>query len=135
MNAERNEFMLLFRGTDWYKTVSPEQAQQVAADWGAWFRQLSADGKVAGASPLECSGKVISGKGGRVIADGPFAESKEAIGGYFLLTVGAMEEAVAIAQQCPGLPFGVKVEVRQLMAECPMMKEAAKEPQLAEAMA
>ncbi len=135
MNADRNEFMLLFRGSDWHKTVSPEQAQKIAADWGAWFRQLTADGKAAAGSPLECAGKVVSGKGGRVISDGPFAESKEAIGGYFLLTVDTMDEAVAIAQQCPGLPFGIKIEVRQVMAECPMMKEAAKQPQLAEAMA
>ena len=135
MNAERNEFMLLFRGTDWYKAVSPEQTQKIAADWGAWYRQLTADGKVAAGSPLECSGKVVSGKGGHVISDGPFAESKEAIGGYFLLTVDTMDEAVTIAQQCPGLPFGLKVEVRQVMDACPMITEAVGKPQLAEAMA
>jgi hypothetical protein len=75
------------------------------------------------------------GKNGRVVADGPFAESKEAIGGYFLLKVATMDEAVAIAQQCPGLPHGAKVEVRPIMGQCPISGQAVPEMQLAEATA
>jgi hypothetical protein len=67
----------------------------------------------------------------RVVSDGPFAESKESIGGYFLLTVGSLDEAVAIAQQCPGLPHGIRVEVRPIAGECPMATEARTESQLA----
>ena len=59
-----------------------------------------------------------------MVADGPFAESKEAIGGYFLLKVDSLDEAVAIAQECPGLPYGAKVEVRPVMAQCPLSGEA-----------
>jgi len=70
-----------------------------------------------------------------VVADGPFAESKEAIGGYFLLKVDSLDEAVAIAQECPGLPYGAKVEVRPVMARCPLSGEAVPEAQLAEATA
>jgi hypothetical protein len=69
------------------------------------------------------------------VADGPFAESKEAIGGYFLLKVDSMDEAVSIAQQCPGLPHGAKVEVRPVLAECPLSGEAVPETRLAEATA
>jgi hypothetical protein len=65
------------------------------------------------------------------VADGPFAESKEAVGGYFLLKVDSLDEAVAIAQQCPGLPHGAKVEVRPVLAECPLSGEAVPETQLA----
>ena len=54
-------------------------------------------------------------------------------GGYFLLKVDSMEEAVAIAQECPGLPFGIKVEVRQIMEQCPAVALASREAQLAEA--
>ncbi|HEX3988686.1 MAG TPA: YciI family protein, partial [Verrucomicrobiae bacterium] len=81
-------------------------------------------GKVTGGNPLEPSGKIVSGKGGRVVADGPFAESKEAIGGYFLLQVDSEEEAVAIAQQCPALPHGIRVEVRPVAAICPAVRES-----------
>jgi hypothetical protein len=52
------------------------------------------------------------------VADGPFAESKEAVGGYFYLKVADMEEAVEIARQCPGLEHGAIVEVRQVADLC-----------------
>ena len=44
--------------------------------------------------------------------DGPFAESKEAIGGYLMLDVETIEEAIAIAQSSPGLAYGGSIEVR-----------------------
>lgn len=136
MNSERKEYMLLFRGGEWHKTLSAEEMQKVAAAWGAWFRQCQANGTVVAGSPLERTGKVVSGQGGKVISDGPFAESKEAIGGYFLLAVDTMEEALAIAQQCPGLSYGAQVEVRPVMEVCPMMECAAEaKPELAAAMA
>ena len=130
-----NLHMLIFRGTDWHKGLSPEQMQQVASDWMAWFKRLMEQGKAVAGNPLEREGKVVSGKNGRVVADGPFAESKEAIGGYFLLNVATMDEAVAIAQQCPGLPYGAKIEVRPVMEQCPLSDEASSEKELAEATA
>ncbi|HWD20663.1 MAG TPA: YciI family protein, partial [Verrucomicrobiae bacterium] len=80
-------------------------------------------------------GKLVSGKGGRVVADGPFAESKEAIGGYFLLQVKSLDEAVAIAQDCPGLAHGVKVEVRPVASVCSASAEAQVNAELAGATA
>src|SRR5438045_6261813 len=96
-------YMLLFRGGDWHKGLSPEEMQKVASQWMAWFNRLTEQGKAIAGNPLEHEGKVVSGKNGRVVADGPFAESKEAIGGYFLLQVQSLDEAVAIAKECPGL--------------------------------
>jgi hypothetical protein len=121
------QYMLLFRGNDWQKGLSPEEMQKIAAQWMAWFERLTAQGKVLGGAPLEKEGKTVSGKNGRVVADGPFAESKEAVGGYFMLQVSGFDEAVAIAQQCPGLAYGVKVEVRPLAENCPLIAEAGKE--------
>ncbi len=46
------------------------------------------------------------------MAEGPFAGSKQAIGGYFLLQVDDINEAVEIAKQRPGLDYGIDVEVR-----------------------
>jgi hypothetical protein len=121
----KNEYMLLFIDTDWSKGLSPEEMQRVAGQWMAWFKRLGEQGKLTAGSPLERSGKVVSGKNGRVVSDRPFAEAKEAIGGYFLLQVDTMDEAVAIAKECPGLPYGAKVEVRQVMEQCPIITGVA----------
>ena len=123
MTAPNNSYMLIFRGNDWHKGLSPEQMQMISDQWMAWFKRLTEAGKAIAGNPLEPSGKVVFGKHGSVV-DGPFAESKEAIGGYFLLQVAGEDEAVAIAQQCPGLPYGAKIEVRPVAGECPMKTEA-----------
>ncbi len=130
-----NGYMLLFRGNAWQKGLSPEEMQKVANDWMAWFKGLLEKGTAVAGSPLEPEGKIISGKNGRVISDGPFAESKEAIGGYFLLKVKTMDEALAIARLCPGLPYGAVVEVRPVAEACPLSAEAVPTVELAGAAA
>src|SRR5439155_11663489 len=137
MNAQNKPsgYMLLFRGNDWHKGLSPEEMQTVVGQWKGWFDRLTAQGTAIAGNPLEAEGKIVSGKNGRVVADGPFAESKEAIGGYFLLQVKSLDEAVAIAKQCPGLPYGTVVEVRPVAEECPIAAEARAEAQLANATA
>ena len=130
--TDKNAYMLIFRGNEWHKGLSPEEMQKISDQWMAWFKGLAHEGKAIAGNPLEPRGKVVSGAGGRVVADGPFAESKEAIGGYFLLKVSGMDEAIAIAKQCPGLPHGVKIEVRPVMDHCPMSAEGQAETQLAE---
>ena len=115
---EKLDYMLLFRGNDWGKDLSPELLQKVVADWAAWFQRLTDEGRAVGGKPLRGEGKLVSGKKGRVVIDGPFAESKEAIGGYFYLKVDSEEEAVAIAQDCPGLAYGAVVEVRPVAEMC-----------------
>ncbi|MDB6074397.1 MAG: YCII-related domain protein [Verrucomicrobiaceae bacterium] len=115
--------MLLFRGMEWTKALSPEEAQKVMGQWMAWFDELIKDGRATSGSPLEAAGKVVSGAGGKVIVDGPYAESKEAVGGYFYLTVKTFEEAMSIAQACPGLPHGAVVEVRPIAGECALAEQ------------
>lgn len=106
------DYLLLFRGNEWENQLSPEQQRQVVTDWYAWFQRLAQEGKCLGGLPLLNTGKLISGKQGRSISDGPFAESKESIGGYFHLRVASEAEAIEIARQCPGLDFGCVVELR-----------------------
>ena len=126
-----SKYMLLFRDSDWHEGLSPEQMQQVAGDFIAWFERLTKAGKVIAGNPLERGGKVISGKNGAVVTDGPFTESKETIGGYFLLKVADFDEAMAIARQCPALAYGAKVEVRTVAAKCPLLGISAPDLQLA----
>jgi hypothetical protein len=131
MNTQnQNGYMLLFRGTELRKSLSPEEMQKVSEDWMAWFKRLTEQGKAVAGNPLEREGKIVSGKQ-RVVSDGPFAESKEAIGGYFLLDVATMNEALAIAKECPGLPYGIRVEVRPVAGECPIATEVRTEAQFA----
>ena len=126
MSTENNksEYLIIFRGTNWDKGLSPEEIQKVTGQFMAWFERLRQEGTAKGGQPLEHEGKIVSGKKGRTVADGPFAESKEAIGGYFLLHVADMDEAVAIAKQCPTLDYGATVEVRPVAGECVSMKRA-----------
>ncbi len=129
------EYMLLFRGNVWHKGLSPEQMQTIASQWMAWFNRLTEEGKAIAGNPLENEGKVVSGHNGRVVADGPFAESKETIGGYFLLRVNSLDEAVSIAQECPGLKYGAVIEVRPVAAQCPLSQEGRAEELVAAATA
>jgi hypothetical protein len=87
-------------------------------EWNAWYDGLAAQGKVQHGHPLEPQVRVVSGPRGERVLDGPFAESKEAIGGYFLLTVADLEEATEIAQRCPSLRLGMTVEVRAIADAC-----------------
>ena len=114
----QNGYMLLFRGTHWDKDLSPEEVQKMVTQWYAWFERLTQEGKCKAGHPLEREGKIVSGRKGRTVADGPFAESKEAIGGYFLLQVDELNEALEIAKQCPGLDYGIDVEVRPVAEQC-----------------
>ena len=136
MNTQnQNGYMLLFRGNDWTKSLSPEEKQKVTDQWMAWFKGLTNEGKAVAGNPLERESKIVSGKN-RVVSDGPFAESKEAIGGYLTLDVETIEEAIAIAQSSPGLAYGGSIEVRPLAEECPLdirARELAREEQLVNA--
>ena len=119
MNTQHQEdYLLLFRGNAWLKQLSDAEVQKVTSEWMAWFEGLVQEDKCKGGHPLRDAGKLVSGKRGHIVIDGPFAESKEAIGGYFHLRVADETEAVAIAQQCPGLRYGCVVEVRPLAERC-----------------
>ncbi len=118
--------MLLFRGTNWHEGLSPAEIQRVMTQWRAWFNGLQAAGKAKSGLPLMNEGKVVTGADGRFVVDGPFAESKEAIGGFFLIEAANLDEAVAIARQCPGLKHGAVVEVRPVAEECDMAQAARK---------
>lgn len=128
-----SEYMLLFRGTRWDKDLSPEEIQRIMGQWTTWLERLTQEGKIKDAQPLANEGKIVSWKKGQTLSDGPFAESKEAVGGYFLLYVNDLDEAVKIAQECPALQYGVDVEVRPIAEQCASMERV--NDQVAEATA
>ena len=124
MSTNDQKYLLLFRGKEWWKGLSPDELAQARTQIQAWVDRLTATGQLTAAQPLAREGTLIAGREGRVLADGPFAEAKEAIGGYLLLQTASREEAIAIARSCPALAFDTQVEVRPLAEECPMAAHA-----------
>jgi hypothetical protein len=124
MTTPTASFLLLFRnaGPDAHAHLTPTQREQVAKQWNDWFEDLAREGKVAQANPLGLGGRVVSGSRGERVTDGPYAEGKEVVGGYFMLTVATLDEATAIARQCPGLAQGLTVEVRPVVPRSPVLE-------------
>ncbi len=106
------EFMFLFRGGE-ADRKSPEEMQSLVQEYISWVRSLRERGKFKAGDELQGNGRVVAKTGNRV-TDGPFVETKDAVGGYFLIEAADYEEAVAIAAQSPNLNNGGWVEVRQI---------------------
>lgn len=120
----KSRYLFLFRGTNWHTGLSAGEIQEIMGRTNAWFDRLAKEGKALAAQPLEGEGRTISARNGSV-ADGPFTESKESIGGYLLLEASGFEEAIAIARENPMIPHGLTVEVRPVAEDCPANKIAA----------
>lgn len=113
-------FLLLFRnsGPETHAHLSPEERQQLVTRWNAWYDGLAASGQATEGQPLELETRLVSGPGGARVVDGPFAEAKEAVGGYVKLLVADLAAATAIAQSHPGLAYGLIIEVRSMTVAC-----------------
>lgn len=120
METSATPFILFFRnsGPETHAHLSADERQQLMTRWNAWYDDLAAEGKAIAGTPLELETRIVSGARGERVVDGPFAETKEAIGGYVMLMVNDLEEATAIAQDHPGLPYGLQIEVRRLADSC-----------------
>jgi len=105
-----SEFTYLFRGRD--TTASPEQMQKTMEKWVAWFKELGAKGHIKDPGhPLEHTGKVVKGKQ-KIVTDGPYAETKDIVGGYTLVEAKDLGQAVELSYGCPIFETGGLVEVR-----------------------
>lgn len=108
------EFLFLFRGGDSsFLEGSAEAMQQHTQKWIDWMQRLAVEGKMVAGQPLVTDGKVISGKS-KKITDGPYAEGKELIGGYVVVSAADYADAVEISKECPGLEWDGSVEIRQI---------------------
>lgn len=117
MAAESSTYLFIFRETapERYEALSREERMQALARWNAWCDGLAAQGRLKSGHTLQPEGRVVAGKG---TTDGPFAEAKEVVGGYLLVEAASLDEATAIAEQCPNLPYGMVVEVRPIGQAC-----------------
>ena len=111
------DFVLLYRTSDPAAMAerTPEEAERSMARWRAWFREMHGKGQLKTVGlPLQPTGKTVNGAS-KMITDGPYAESKEVVGGFSVILAKDAAEAARIARGCPVLEAGGSVEVRPVL--------------------
>lgn len=109
--------MLYSEEAGWFKLKQTEQEQAMAA-YNAFTEALKKAGVLTGVNRLQASStattvRVANGKS--QVLDGPYADSKEQLGGYFIIEVADLDAAISWAARCPAASHGI-VEVRPLWA-------------------
>lgn len=114
------KYMLLINSEESrYPDMSPEDMNQLMADYGRVWGELAEAGVLGDSArlqptPTATTVRVRDGK--TVTTDGPFAETKEQVGGYVVIDVPNLDEAIAWAAKIPSARYG-SVEVRPLWVE------------------
>jgi hypothetical protein len=111
------KYVLLFGGTMEGAEQLPSPAREEAmADYrksSEWFEKYTRSGKIVGGEELQgpSTATTVSHRNGKaIVTDGPFIESKEVIGGFALIEVADLDEALAMAKEWPGT-----VEIRPIV--------------------
>ena len=108
-----SEFVFLYRGAQ--RPTSPQDGQQVMQKWMNWMEELGKQGHLKDrGQPLEATGMVVRGKQ-KTVTDGPFAETKDLVGGYTLVEAKDLAEAAELSKGCPIFEREGFVEVRPVM--------------------
>lgn len=108
-----SEYVFLYRGAE--RPTSPQEMQETMQKWMSWMEGLSRQGHLKDrGQPLEPTGKVVSGRQ-KTVTDGPFAESKDVVGGYTLVEAKDLAEAAELSKGCPIFERNGFVEVRPVM--------------------
>lgn len=104
------EFLVLSRG-QWDADKTDAEIQAAIDAFYGWYERLVADGRVLRGHRLAREGKVVSK---HRIADGPFAEAKELIGGYWIVRAPSLDAAAELMSHNPTIACGLALEVRPL---------------------
>ena len=105
------KFMLLLRGEDKFLALSPSEQQAVVSAYRDWSRKLASEGRLTDADALSSTGVVLTSENG-VVTDGPFVESKDMAGGYFIIEADSLAHAVEISKESPSFSYGGTIELR-----------------------
>ena len=108
------KYLLLIYGEEQAERPSPELMDEIMGEYGAFEKAVTDAGvKVGGAAlqPSQTATTVRVKESERVVTDGPFAETREVLGGYYLLDVPDLDAALDWAARCPGAKYG-SIEVR-----------------------
>ena len=119
------QFLLLVYGQEaHWENLTPAQYGAMQQEYGQFTKEITEKGKNLGSNrlkPVAAAATVRVRDGKRVVTDGPFAETKEQLGGYYLVDAKDIEEAIAIAARIPAVRHG-SVEVRPVF----VMEQAAR---------
>lgn len=107
------KYMFIFIGGD-ASHLSPEAQQAQMQKWFEWVTKLQNEKRYVSGEALMPGGKTIKGQK-KTVTDGPFAEGKEVVGGYFVVFAKDLAEATEMAKQYPDYDLGGVVEVREVM--------------------
>lgn len=110
------KFMLILREDPaTFAALSPTAMQAVIEEYSAWSRKLGAAGRLKGGEKLaDEGGRRLATKAGRVVVtDGPFAEAKDVIGGFFTIEAADYAEAERLVADCPHVKYG-EIELRRV---------------------
>jgi len=109
------QYMLLIYGNE-ANRPSGAELEKIMHEYGSFTQDIVRAGNFKAGDPLEpvTSAVTVRVRGNQTVTtDGPFAETKEQLGGYYIVEATSREEAVAIAARIPGARFG-SIEVRPI---------------------
>jgi hypothetical protein len=108
-----SEYLVISRG-QWDGDKSLQEIQKAIDDFYIWHDRLVSEGVMRTGQRLAREAKIVSRYG---VIDGPFAEGKEVVGGYWFFLARSLAEAAALAAQNPCLACGLTFEVRPIEEE------------------
>jgi hypothetical protein len=109
-----SSYLILLHESDAMPELSPEEMQEVISRYKAWGQRIRASGNYLSSGKLESTGRVLRGEPGKVrINDGPFTETKDVLGGYYLVQAETYEQAADLCHDSPHLNFGA-IEIRRI---------------------
>ena len=113
-----SKYLLILRDHEMrWDQFSAEELRRVVDMFAEWNDELREAGQFAGAGKLTSDrGVTVRNMGEELFVDGPYAEAKEAIAGYYSVTANNLEEAIAAAEGCPILTYGGSIEVREMVS-------------------
>ena len=118
------KFMFVYRDCAGHDpNMAPEEMQKMMQVWGDWIQGGTEAGwLIDGGDALNPEGRVVNPD--LTVTDGPFAESKELVGGYSMVEAADFDAACELAKTCPIPASGGLVEVRMLANVGPVIEEA-----------
>jgi hypothetical protein len=110
--------LLIYNAESEWDAMTEAETAKMHEEFGVFTQSIIASGNFKGGNQLHPTNKAttVRGQNGkRVVTDGPFAETKEQLGGYYLIEAADLDEATAIAGRIPSVSTG-SVEVRPIVA-------------------
>jgi hypothetical protein len=108
--------ILLFRdeGLDWSAVEGEERFNAFFQKFVDWAEDLDKRGKLVGVESLKRAGNTVRRRGSGFVVDGPYAEGREAVLGYYIVQVADLAEAFELAKEAPHTQAGGATEVREI---------------------